>query len=225
MPFGPGEIIPYLDMCREEGASLQRGMNFQLHGGHSVVLMSRRPNAPYADSVEEEGRVIVYEGHDARKSADLRDPKSIDQPLREGRSLTQNGLFYEAAHSGELHGVRVYEKLYQGVWVYNGLFRLSDAWVADVGGRHVYKFRLTAMDDDLPVTRSSKNSGDRTRVIPSAVKQAVWRRDRGQCVLCGSTENLHFDHDLPFSRGGSSTVENVRILCATHNLQKSDRIE
>jgi HNH endonuclease len=42
---------------------------------------------------------------------------------------------------------------------------------------------------------------------------------------CGSTKNLHFDHDIPFSKGGSSlTVANVRLLCVKHNLEKSDKI-
>jgi hypothetical protein len=51
------------------------------------------------------------------------------------------------------------------------------------------------------------------------------RRDRGQCVQCGSTKNLHFDHDIPFSKGGSGlTAANVRLLCAKHNLEKSDKI-
>jgi 5-methylcytosine-specific restriction endonuclease McrA len=63
-------------------------------------------------------------------------------------------------------------------------------------------------------------------VIPSEVKLAVWKRDRGRCVTCGSEDNLHFDHVLAFSRGGSSLLaENVQLLCARHNLSKSDRIE
>ena len=41
------EVISYMEMCRREGASLQRGMNFRLGGDHSVILMSLRPNAPY----------------------------------------------------------------------------------------------------------------------------------------------------------------------------------
>ena len=45
------EIIPYIEMCRREGVSLQRGMNFQLGHNHSVILMSVRPNAPYADKI------------------------------------------------------------------------------------------------------------------------------------------------------------------------------
>ena len=63
------------------------------------------------------------------------------------------------------------------------------------------------------------------RLIPTAVKVEVWRRDGGQCVQCGSKKNLHFDHDIPFSKGGSSlTAANVRLLCAKCNLQKSDKI-
>ncbi|MEJ2255136.1 MAG: HNH endonuclease [Nitrospirota bacterium] len=45
-------------------------------------------------------------------------------------------------------------------------------------------------------------------------------------MLCGATDELHFDHDLPYSKGGTSiTEENVRILCARHNLKKSHKIE
>ena len=65
-----------------------------------------------------------------------------------------------------------------------------------------------------------------TRLIPSDVKREVWRRDGKKCVICGETENLHFDHDLPFSKGGTSlSAKNVRLLCIKHNLQKSDKIE
>ncbi len=36
----------------------------------------------------------------------------------------------------------------------------------------------------------------------------VWKRDKGRCVMCGSDNNLHYDHDLPFSKGGSSILAN-----------------
>lgn len=40
-----------------------------------------------------------------------------------------------------------------------------------------------------------------------------------------SKDNLHFDHILPFSKGGTSLKsENIQLLCARHNLQKSDKI-
>jgi hypothetical protein len=57
--LGAGEVISYLDMCREEGVNLQRGMNFQLASGRNVILMSLRKGAPYADRIEEEGRVLT----------------------------------------------------------------------------------------------------------------------------------------------------------------------
>lgn len=56
------EIIPYIEMCRGEGMSLQRGMNFGLARNHSLILRSVRPGAPYADRFEDDGSTIVYEG-------------------------------------------------------------------------------------------------------------------------------------------------------------------
>ena len=44
-----GDIISYIQMCAAEGGvNLQQGMNFRLRGGHSVILMSLREDAPYA---------------------------------------------------------------------------------------------------------------------------------------------------------------------------------
>ena len=62
------EIIPYIEMCRREGISLQRGMNYQTGHNHSVILMSVRPGAPYEDRYEDDGTTIIYEGHDIPKS-------------------------------------------------------------------------------------------------------------------------------------------------------------
>ena len=62
-------------------------------------------------------------------------------------------------------------------------------------------------------------------MIPTAVKLAVWKRDGGRCIQCGSSDNLHFDDVIPYSRGGSSLrAENIQLLCAKHNLQKHDAI-
>jgi 5-methylcytosine-specific restriction endonuclease McrA len=75
------------------------------------------------------------------------------------------------------------------------------------------------------IAKSKEVELPHSRLIPTAVKLEVWARDKGQCVLCGSKENLHFDHDLPFSKGGTSlTADNVRILCMRHNLKKSNKL-
>jgi hypothetical protein len=226
------EIIPYIEMCRREGVSLQRGMNFGLARNHSVILMSVSSSAPYADRFEDDGSTIVYEGHDTPRSSANRDPKAIDQPeLSPSGNLTENGKFHLAAQEHKAgrrppERIRVYEKIKQGIWSYNGVFHLVDSWREQNNGRSVFKFRLTAVEGEedfsVPVPEHSKVR----RVIPTTVKLAVWQRDGGRCTKCGATEDLHFDHVIPWSKGGSSnTADNVQLLCGKHNLEKHDRIE
>lgn len=226
------EIISYLEMCRREGVSLQRGMNYGLGGNHSVILMSVRPNAPYEDDIQDGGTVLIYEGHDQPRNSRVPDPKRVDQPERTPTgSLTQNGLFFRAAQEAKAghrspERVRVYEKLRQGIWSYNGIFHLVDAWRQVSNGRQVFKFKLVAVEgeDDLNVPVCPDAA--RRRVIPTHVKLEVWKRDGGRCVVCGATDELHFDHIVPYSKGGTSLVaENVQLLCARHNIEKRDRIQ
>ncbi len=228
--ISPGSVISYNKMCMEENTNLQRGMYFRLNEEYSVFLMSLRPNAPYEDRVEDEGKVLIYEGHDIPKSKDIPDPKVVDQPERNpSGSLTQNGRFYKTAMDykemkAQPELIKVYEKIRGGIWVYNGIFRLVDAWKEISGERSVFKFRLELIDENYAPDNTQKELSH-NRMIPSHVKLEVWKRDKGKCVICGSSENLHFDHIIPYSKGGSSLiVENIQILCARHNLEKRDKI-
>ncbi|MGE3333455.1 MAG: HNH endonuclease [Rhodospirillaceae bacterium] len=229
-----GNIISYFEMCRVEGTSLQRGMNFRVRGHHSVILMSVRPGAPYRDRIQDEGQTLIYEGHDVPKSVDGPNPKIVDQPeFNANGRPTENGKFHKAAqdHKRGLKGpdlVRVYEKLRDGVWSDNGYFHLVDSWREADAQRQVFKFKLKAIEDVASELAEDATEFIRSpgRIIPAHVKQAVWKRDGGKCVTCGATDELHFDHILPFSKGGTSlTAENVQLLCARHNLKKRDRIE
>ncbi len=222
------DILSYIEMCRREGLSLQRGMNFRAGGDYSIILMSQRSDAPYRDRIEDDGATLIYEGHDEPKRMGLPDPKAVDQPATTSRgTLTENGKFYQAARAtGPPERVRVYEKIRSGIWSYNGLFHLVDAWIEHDGRRYVYKFKLTAVNDDTPPVEPATTDLESTRLIPSSVKLEVWQRDGGRCVMCGATDNLHFDHIIPYSKGGTSLrAENIQLLCARHNLAKRDRIE
>ena len=224
-----GDVLSYIDLCKEEGVNLQRGMNFHLRGKSSVILMSVRAGAPYADRIEENGRGLIYEGHDVPRIVGGPNPKSVNQPMTNpSGSLTQNGLFYQAAmnykqRKTEPELVRVYEKVRPGIWTYNGIFKLIDARKENSNLRLVFKFKLE-LSDQLPELEPTQI--DHNRIIPATVKREVWKRDKGHCVICGSTDNLHFDHIIPYSKGGSSLVsENIQLLCARHNILKKDRIE
>jgi hypothetical protein len=227
------DILSYREMCdAEDMQTLQRGMNYRLNADYSVILMSQRANAPYRDKIHSDGVTIEYEGHDIPRRSYDHNPKLEDQPgsLSSGRP-TQNGRFAKAVENfkqgdGQAERVKVYEKVFTGVWSLKGMFDLIDYSIVNDGNRNVYRFVLKLSDEQMVSTGLSSYTEEHTRLIPSEVKQEVWRRDGGKCVLCGETTNLHFDHDLPFSKGGTSlTAKNVRLLCMRHNLKKSDKIE
>jgi hypothetical protein len=230
----PGDVVSYNEMCLVAGASLQRGMNFRLPSGKTIVLMSRRDGAPYEDQVTEDGHTLIYEGHDCSKSVHQY-PKQADQPDRNpGGSHTQNGHFVAAVQKFKEKGlapeqVIVFEKIRDGIWVYNGVFDLVDYAIDHSSGRRVFKFKLTI--SNAGAIWSSENSSrielaEDDRIIPSWVKLEVWKRDKGRCISCGAQTHLHFDHIIPYSKGGSSKdPANIQLLCLRHNLQKHAKIE
>ena len=48
-------------------------------------------------------------------------------------------------------------------------------------------------------------------------------RDGNRCQICGVKCNdgihkIHFDHIIPWSKGGETTLDNLRVLCSDCNL-------
>jgi hypothetical protein len=184
-------------MCTREGLSLQRGMNFNATKTHSIVLSSHRPGAPYDDVLEENGTVLIYEGHDEPKTMDLPFPKQVDQPLHvKSGKLTQNGYFHEAAQAHACGDapparVRVYEKIKAGIWSYNGLFSLIDSWTETIGNRRVFKFKLHSISDEDNSASMEQQAIEQRRIIPSHVKLAVWWRMRYMWLEAKSSFRSH----------------------------------
>ena len=166
------------------------------------------------------------------KSGSCPNPKVVDQPLKTHTGKpTQNGKFFAAAHAAKADAraperVRAYEKIRPGIWAYNGIFHLVDAWTERDSYRTVCKFKLVAVEADEDLSQPVRLSAERRRIIPSHVKLEVWQRDAGKCAICDATDELHFDHVVPYSKGETSeTAANVQLLCARHNLAKSDHIQ
>lgn len=90
-----------------------------------------------------------------------------------------------------------------------------------------YRWHFWAPDEDMswqgipaePTPRGAPGERN-SRVIPQNVKIAVSVRDQGKCVQCGSTDDLHFDHKVPWSRGGTNSINNIQLLCGLCNRRK-----
>ena len=195
-------IISYSELRnKEDGKQVTKGINYAIQTNYSIVLMSTLDNAPYNDRI-------------------------FDQSLlRPSGKPTENGKFFKEVLNykqglREPEKVQVYRKLKKGIWVDMGFYELIDAYEKSEKIRKVFKFLLK------PIININQNDNEyldilHDRKIPGEIQQEVYKRDRGKCRICGSSDNLHFDHILPFSKGGSSKLaSNIQLLCARHNLKK-----
>jgi hypothetical protein len=67
-----------------------------------------------------------------------------------------------------------------------------------------------------------------SRKIPRPVQVRVLKRENQVCRECGlpvQDDDIHFDHIIPFSKGGSSDESNIRLLCGRCNLKKGAKFE
>ncbi|HEX6368523.1 MAG TPA: HNH endonuclease signature motif containing protein [Longimicrobium sp.] len=65
------------------------------------------------------------------------------------------------------------------------------------------------------------------RHIPRDIMLKVVRRDDYTCQICHRRvpdNEIEFDHIIPFSFGGPTSVENLRLLCRDCNREKSDSL-
>lgn len=64
----------------------------------------------------------------------------------------------------------------------------------------------------------------KTKKFPNGkLKVRVLMRDGNLCRVCGTKltdGNIHFNLIKPLSKGGTETLENLQVLCKTHNITK-----
>ena len=92
---------------------------------------------------------------------------------------------------------------------------------------------------DLPTTRAPAEGGAPRRVpadaeasrhVPAATRDAVFARDKGRCTYigsngerCAAAHHLQIDHIVPYARGGTNSIDNLRLLCERHNQHEAER--
>ena len=78
-----------------------------------------------------------------------------------------------------------------------------------------------------PLTET-KERRKHSRLVPRDVILKVVRRDGQICQKCNqpvSDKEVEFDHLIPFSKGGKSTIENLRLIHKNCNRLKGDSLE
>jgi len=80
--------------------------------------------------------------------------------------------------------------------------------------------RHPGVDEDKP-TKSRRRLGGKQRQL--AYKK-VAARDGEKCFNCNTEHHLQVDHEVPFSKGGSNDLENLRLLCGRCNAEKFDKV-
>ena len=89
--------------------------------------------------------------------------------------------------------------------------------------------RSIAYPHIFPPKRNSQVGSGNTRaredIVGPELKQRVWSKTRGQCQYCLEfgfiVEGNIYDHIIPVSKGGATTLENLQLLCNDCNYVKT----
>ena len=75
-------------------------------------------------------------------------------------------------------------------------------------------------EDQETFLQEVQNLENHTHDFPTEVKRIVWVRAKGKCEFqnCESSYQLQYDHIKPKALGGTSELENCRLLCRAHNI-------
>jgi HNH endonuclease len=83
-----------------------------------------------------------------------------------------------------------------------------------------------------PVFVTADNCGEtkqrrrHSRYVPQGMMLKVVRRDGQICQMCQHSvpdDQVEFDHVIPFSKGGPTQADNIRLVCRTCNRKKMDK--
>jgi hypothetical protein len=102
-------------------------------------------------------------------------------------------------------------------------------------GRHISHASSEAHANDARATlavcaESQPAKKLSTRHIAYSLRRQVYARDEGRCCFvtadgtrCRARGNLEFHHIVPFACGGEATLENICLMCRSHNALLAER--
>ena len=109
-------------------------------------------------------------------------------------------------------------------WIFRDCFYWEDDGLSAEDVKALALQRIRKQDRQLANAHSlmrAEEAGQALRPpVSIEIRRAVFERDGGRCVECGGSFDLQYDHVIPFSLGGATTVENLQLLCADCNRSK-----
>lgn len=93
----------------------------------------------------------------------------------------------------------------------------------NVVSHYDYEVRSPSMTMRLPSVVSLKDYITQNR-DPAFTRFNLFLRDGFECVYCGQTEDLTFDHVVPRRLGGRTSWTNIAAACTRCNLKKGGRL-
>jgi len=75
---------------------------------------------------------------------------------------------------------------------------------------------------------------DRDRSFDAKIRRVLWEQQDGKCAITDTEipfsdvfngDKVHIDHIIPWSKGGSTTMDNAQLVLAEANLQKAAKLE
>ena len=117
--------------------------------------------------------------------------------------------------------VRQDERAY---WIFRECFYWEDDGLSADDVKALALARIRKHDRQLANAHSlmrAEEAGQALRPpVSIEIRRAVFERDAGRCVGCGGSFDLQYDHVIPFSLGGGTTVANLQLLCGDCNRRK-----
>ena len=186
---------------------------------HRIESLRRRARAKQDEALAARGRLRQLDGNGSRPRP-APGAKVFRLHSAEHHLECSERRFTRIARSQADLPVLVGTKEGRSWWWY------ADRFWWDPDGLPARDVRIVVLDGDLRARQRGQELAEaRAALLGEArpaeadapisplVRFAVWCRDRGRCVDCGTADDVRFDEIIPPAAGGTKAVANVELRC------------